>query len=929
MKTHFWLFPLLLIIAISCSQTTEHREYIDLSGTWAFALDTAEVGIEEQWYLNDFSDSVELPGTTDSNQKGFKRTDTTTMHLNRVFDYEGPAWYQKKVTVPENFQDKRIQLFLERTKPSKVWIDGELVGGSIIMQSPQRFDVTEYLSPGEHTITLRIDNSLDRTPYGHNHLYSDDTQTNWNGVIGDLHLAAMPKTYISNLQVTPDVENETARIQLDIDNALNLEQISVELHMHVTEDGTSRTLPVQQTDTTVVESLELAYHLGDNMQLWDEYDQPLYELTAVISNGHIKDAKTVSFGMRNFEANGTHFTINGRTTFLRGKHEAAVFPETGYTPTDVESWKRVLEIAKSWGINHYRFHSYTPPRAAFEAADQVGIYMQPELPFWGGLESDSVAQMQRQEGFALLKEYANHPSFVMFSHGNEIWSGHDRVEANMEALKEFDPRPLYTMGSNNSIGYAPPREVSDFFIGARTPSAGDTIRTHTRLTHAFVDSRDGGILNTQTPSTDFDYSYPISQIDIPVVSHEIGQYQIYPDYDEIEKYDGVLRAWNLEKFQERLEASGMGEMDSIFQKASGAWSALSYKAEMEAALRTQGMAGYQLLDLQDFPGQGTALVGILDAFMDDKGVVSKEKWLQSNNEVVLLLRFPKYVWTTGEKFQTEIQIANYGQGGISQPLKWRVKDKDGTVIQQETISYNTVKQGTAPIVADITLDLAGFTAPTALTVEVSLKGTDYANEYPVWIYPPVEKELETGVVWVDDALSRKALSTLENGDKVLLFPREEDVAGQSVGGLFPPNFWNYEMFKGISESNNKPYSPGTLGLLMEPKHPLFEAFPTDFHTNWQWFSIIKESNPLILDDTPAEYRPTVQVIDNLQRNHKLGLIFEFKVGDGKLLVCMSQLDKLEDKPAARQLYRSILDYMNSEEFNPQTEVSEEQLKNLF
>ncbi len=929
MKTHLLLFPVFLLVAISCSQTKDHRNYIDLSGTWEFALDSADVGLQEQWSLKDFSDSVELPGTTDSNQKGFKNTDTTTMHLNRPYTYEGVAWYRKIVTIPEDFEDQRIQLFLERTKPSKVWVDNVLVGGSILLQSSHTFDLTEYLSPGQHTITLRIDNSLELTPYGHNHIYSNDTQTNWNGVIGEIHLTAMPKTYITDLQVYPDVENRKADVKLFIENGLDIERISIELLVDQNKNGHTRRLPIKSIDTTVQQSLELEFNLGNEMQLWDEYEQPLYELTAVISYGETKDSKTVPFGMRSFETEGTQFTINGRTTFLRGKHEAAVFPETGHTPTDVESWKRVLEIAKSWGINHYRFHSYTPPRAAFEAADQVGIYLQPELPFWGGLDSDSIAQMQREEGFALLKKFANHPSFVMFSHGNEIWSGHDRVEANIQALKVFDPRPLYTMGSNNSIGYEPPRAVSDFFVAARTPSAGDTIRTHTRLTHAFVDSREGGILNTQTPSTDFDYSYPVSQIDIPLVSHEIGQYQIYPNFDEIDKYDGVLRAWNLEKFREDLEASGMGEMDSLFQKASGAWSALSYKAEMEAALRTQGMAGFQLLDLQDFPGQGTALVGVLDAFMDDKGVIEREKWLESSNDVTLLLRFPKYVWTTSETYQANIHVANYGRDDLDKSLRWTIKNKDGVAIQEETITNKNIPQGTLTGMGEIALDLNTIASPQKLKIEISLEGTSYANEYPLWVYPSANNKLETGDVWVDDALGRKALSTLGHGDMVLLFPNEEAVEGQSVGGLFPPNFWNYEMFKGISESNDKPYSPGTLGLLMEPEHPLFNGFPTDFHTNWQWFSIIKASNPLILNDTPEDYRPIVQVIDNLQRNHKLGLIFEFKVGEGKLLVSMARLNELSDKPEAVQLYQSILNYMNSDDFNPKTELDIEQLKEWF
>ena len=298
--------------------------------------------------------------------------------------------------------------------------------------------------------------------------------------------------------------------------------------------------------------IELEYQFNEPCDLWDDYQHPIYHLTAVISAGDAKDTMTVPFGMRKFAANGTQFTINGRTVFLRGKHEAAVFPLTGFTPMNVDDWRRVYRIAKTYGINHYRFHTYCPPEAAFRAADEEGIYLQAELPFWGGLDSDTIADMLKEEGFAMLKAYANHPSFVMFSPGNEIWSGHDRVEKNILAFKAYDNRPLYTMGSNVNIGYMAPKDYCDFFVGARVPEHGDSILGHARLTHAFADATDGGILNTQTPSTDVDFDFAVSQIPIPLISHEIGQYQIYPDYSEIDKYTGVLQARNLEVFRNRL-----------------------------------------------------------------------------------------------------------------------------------------------------------------------------------------------------------------------------------------------------------------------------------------------------------------------------------------------------------------------------------------
>jgi hypothetical protein len=925
------LYLLLLSFAlVACGTKTEMiREYVDLNGKWQFQLDTANIGVKNNWYSLNLSGSINLPGTTDLNCKGILNKDTSAMRLNRVYKYEGAAWYRKKVFIPPAMQDKHIALFLERTKASQVWIDSFFVGESKTLQSAQQFDVTGLLAPGEHYITIQINNDLKLTPYGNVHIYSDETQTNWNGIIGKLFLEAASKTYISNLQVYPDIDKRKIDIKMEIVNGLNLSNLDIDLIVEKTEHGQTKNLKTKKITTECKPVLELEYDLSADCSLWDEYEQPIYKLTAVISNGEIKDSKTVPFGMRKFSAKGTQFDINGRTVFLRGKHDAAVFPLTGCTPMNIEEWTRVFKIAKSYGINHYRFHSYCPPEAAFEAADIEGIYIQAELPFWGGLESDTLALMLRKEGIAMLNSYANHPSFVMFSQGNEIWGGHNNVEKNIEALKEYDSRPLYTMGSNNNIGYAAPLPCSDFFIGARTPYEKDTILTHTRLTHAFADSKDGGTLNSVTPSTETNYNFAVSQLKIPIVSHEIGQYQIYPDYSEINKYIGTLRAWNLEIFRDRLKKAGMLKQDIEFQKASGAWSAECYKAEMETAIRTKGLAGFQLLDLQDYPGQGTALIGILDAFMDSKNVVSREEWLQSCNDVVLILEYPKYCWTNKEIFHAKNIVANYSNKNIENSLSWKVKNQNGDVINSGVFQKLILEKGKLTQAGEISIDLSSIKSAEKLTIDLSMSDSSYSNIYPIWVYPPSADIEKPKDIIITENLDDQQLVSLEQGGKVLLFPSTEDVKDKSYPGLFPPDFWNFGMFKGISEWVKKPISPGTLGILTNPKHPIFNYFPTEFHTNWQWFPIIKASNSFILDNAAQEYKPIVQVIDNLERNHKLGLIFEFKVGKGKLLVCMSQLNNILDKPEAAQLYKSILAYINSADFNPEYEINAQELKKMF
>lgn len=928
-KNSFILFLISLLFASCQSDPEEFRTKIDLSGQWQFALDTSNIGEQEKWYESTLNDVIALPGTTDSNKKGDLNTDTTTMHLNRIYTYEGAAWYQRKITITEEQKGKRFQLFLERSKPSKIWIDDSYVGDSHLLQSPQIFDVSDFLAPGEHTLTILVNNDLSLTPYGNVHIYSDDTQTNWNGILGQIYIETLPVTSISNLQVYPDIDERKIDIELEVDNPEKHTEATIELFVKKTENGKESWLKAKKLTVALDSKINLSYELDDDCRLWDDYSQPLYELTVILSIENENDSRTVPFGMREFAVNGTQFEINKHTTFLRGKHEAAVFPLTGHVPMNEKEWERVFKIAQSYGINHYRFHSYCPPEAAFAAADRCGIFLQAELPFWGGLENDTVALMQLEEGKAMLRNYANHPSFVLFSHGNEIWSGHDRVEKNIIALEKYDSRPLYTMGCNNNIGFVAPRECSEFYVGARTPFAHDTVLTHTRLTHAFADSKDGGILNTQTPSTVVNFDYAVAHMHIPIISHEIGQYQIYPDYNEIEKYTGVLEARNLMVFRDRLKKAGMLDQDSIFQQASGHWSALCYKAEMEAAFRTGGMAGFQLLDLQDFPGQGTALVGILDAFMDSKNVVTPETWKQSCNDVVLLAEFEKFCWLSNETFTSKLVVANYSNQDINGNIHWQLTKKDGNVFAKGKIYNAIIPVSGLTNLNNINVDLSEITKAERFDLELAIEGTNYTNSYPIWVYPAKEEQIVPSDILVTKKLDKQTIEGLRSGQKVLYFPQTDDIAEKSFPGLFPPEFWNYGMFKQISENVNKPVSPGTLGILTDPEHPVFKGFSTDFHTNWQWFSIVKASNSFILDNTPADYRPIVQVIDNLERNHKLGLLFEFRVGEGKLLVCTSNLPEIQEKPEAKQLSKSMLNYMESEYFQPAYSLSAKELRQLF
>lgn len=925
------LLPVALLFFPACQRSEESvRDRQDLSGTWQFSMDTGNVGVTEDWHSNPLDDQLELPGTMELSQKGHPVKTHSISRLNRTYTYEGSAWYKREVVIPNSWKGQRIRLVLERTKQTMVWVDNRYVGEQLLLSAPQEYDLTNYLTPGKHTLTIRVNNDLKLTPYGNVHIYSDDTQTNWNGILGSIYLEASSMTYIKDVRVFPDVDHKRLQVKVAVANPPTDGDMTMKLGLTKRLGALKvQVMPVTfkvNADTLIT----LNYDMSGHMQRWDDHRQPLFDLSVTMTDndGRFEDQVSTRFGFRSFKAIGTQFAINGRTTFLRGKNDCGIFPMTGHAPMDEESWSELFNTAKAWGINHYRFHSWCPPEAAFNAADKAGMFLQVELPFWGQLKDGKVYQQLKEEGKAILRAYGNHPSFVLFSMGNELSGDMSAATRLMHDLKRFDNRPLYTQGTNANIGYTGPVEGADFHVAARTPSSGDQPETHTRLSQAFADSREGGLLNSVPPSTNVRLTMAVAATPVPLISHEVGQYQVFPDFREIDRYTGVLKASNLAFYKRQLEKAGMMDSNERFQQASAALAALCYRAEIEAALKTPGLAGFQLLDLQDFPGQGTALVGMLNAFMESKGIIEPAAWRRFCTDVVPMLTFGKYCWTRDETFQADIEVANYSNQRIDGNLKWALGDATGKVLRSEVLRDVHLTQGAVTRAGQIRIPLSDQQEAAKLTLTVSIDSTEYSNDYPIWVFP-TSTTLNTKDVFVSSLLNKAVMNQLEAGGKVLLMPTVSSLLGNSVPGMFTPDFWNYGMFKSASQANGAPVSPGTMGLLMDPAHPLFKQFPTDFHTNWQWWSLCKNSRAWNISSLDSTYRPIVQVIDNMERVNKLAMIAEFKVGKGKLLVCTARLNEMPDKPEARQLYASILNYMQSSAFQPTYNLTPEQLKRLI
>ena len=936
----------LLLIILAANAQNPHRPQISIAGQWQFVLDPQN----NITATSPMSDMVTLPGTTDTNKKGnAPQTTTETTHLTRLHSYVGRAWYRREVTIPQDWKNHQIVLFLERTKPTVVYVDGQRAGESDDISTAQTYDLTAQLTPGRHTITLMVDNGETVPPQllSNSHAYTEDTQTNWNGVIGAMYLEARPIIRIESMEVRPDAKAQRVDVVMTTTG-------KVRKGTHITVTATPQNFhgKVLTADYWVGRNLQpsgdgiwqFSLQLGPEAQTWDEYHPNLYTLTVNMEKKKARDQMSKNFGLMDFRVADHHFMANGKEIFLRGKHDACVFPLQAHGPMSRREWLDYLGKCRDYGINHIRFHSWCPPEAAFEAADELGIYMQPELPFWGDFNKDDQRLMTflHKEGDHIIRTYGHHPSFVMFALGNELWGSIEQMASFVEDFRKMAPQKLFTFGSNYYLGYQGVKPGMDYFTTCRVGGeAWGSFDTHTRGSFSFADTYDGGLINHTPPNTVMNFQEACARSEVPVISHETAQFQTYPDFDEIHKYTGVLYPYNMQVFYKRLVQAGMARQAKDFHLASGQWSLQLYKADVEMDLRTPNMAGFQLLDLQDYPGQGSAYVGVLDAFMDEKRFMREtgggKTWRQFCARVVPMAEMERMCYSNGEKLKARVVLSNYGSGEGSEAcrngkLKWQLKT-GGVVLCEGSLPIADSSRGLTEI-GQIEADLSGIRSATRcdLVLEASLNpsGSSFANSYPVWVYPADNDlgSLKKGIVitrkW-DDSIARR----LEQGASVLWMPDTAEWKGHVVGGLFQTDYWNYRMFKTISENNHKAVSPGTLGILTDPAHPLFADFPTEMHTSWQWFPVVKASSPMILDNLPEGYTPIVQVIDNIERNHRLGLVFEFAVGKGRLLVCMSDLEQAGNRVEGRQFYASLLRYMHSPEFQPKTQYDANQLVGLL
>ncbi|MDO4984175.1 MAG: glycoside hydrolase family 2 TIM barrel-domain containing protein [Prevotella sp.] len=860
------------------------QQHIDLSGEWQFSSER-ETGV------------VRLPGSMLTNGKGDEVT-VNTKWTSSLYDssyyfnpymaryrqagqmkfpffltpdkhYVGNAWYERTVTVPKRWKGQPVMLYLERPHiETTVMVNGQRVGHQQSLSVPHVYDVTPYIKYGKsNQLTIQVYNGIENVCVGQDsHSVTDQTQGNWNGIVGKIELRQGP--HIWRKRVVPDMQNGM---------------------VDITINETTYRLP-----------------LGSDTVRWDEFHPQLYTRTVNYQGTSVD----VTFGLRELKIDGARMLINNHPMYLRGTVGNCCFPETGYPPTDEASWERVLGQCKAWGINHIRFHSYCPPEAAFAVADRLGLYLQPEGPSWPnhGVKLRSgmaIDQYLMDEGRRMIDAYGHHPSFCMMAAGNEP-AGNWVPYTNewVQQMKAYDPTRLYC-GASVGGGWAWD-DGSEYHVkaGAR-----------------------GLDWDKHAPSSDDDYyqqllfprNYKSSEPNnSPIIAHEQGQWCAFPDFKEIPQYTGAYKARNFEIFRDLLADNGMASQAEKFLQASGRLQTLCYKYEIERNLRTKDYAGFQLLGLNDYSGQGTALVGVLNVHWLEKGYCSQQEWAQFCSPIVPLAKFPKFVYTNNERLEVPIEVYNASAGALhGAQVTWRVAGHTGT------LPVTTIPLGKNIQLGKVQLDLAAYQQPTKLTLQVAINGKA-SNQWDFWVYPNDQNcdKIQCDSLFFADTLDAKALQVLAAGGDVLLTAAGKIRYGNDVKHTFLPVFWNTSWFK------MRP--PHTTGAYIQSNHPVFGYFPTDDWQNLNWWELTNRAQVINMAEFPADYQPIVQPIDTWHVSRKLGMLLEARVLNGRLLMTTMDITRnLDRRPVARQLRYSILRYMASDDFKPAIRVAPEVIQHLF
>ncbi len=842
----------------------------------------AVISLAGEWHVTgDGIDAVaQLPGTTGTQNLGHRWTErdfTVTMDLPQSealcleYQHVGPAVWEREFELTEAEASSPLELFLERVMwKSAVSVDGRPCGSVDSLATPHVHRLGK-LAPGRHRLRLEIDNSCFYNFSRQSHAYGPNMQAVWNGVLGRLELR--PEHWLDSVRVFARAPAE-GTLDLEVPEAVELTAASVTLAGFKTLGVWARPSPYAEGRKFV------AVRLDGEPEAWSPTHPRLYELT-VRADGR---ERSFRIGFRSLGTSGRALTLNGHKIFTRGNVENTNFARDGLPWMTKAEWVKMLKTLKEEdGVDTIRFHTWCPPEAAFAAADEVGVLLHPEGGIWTDKwmsEGDAIGWGKPVDDFverelrAIQDAYGNHPSMVSLAIGNEL--GNSNFEELGEMIREakaYDPRYLYSASSARWVSSG-----DDFLLAASIPEHGSKNAMR--------------ILSREKlyPRTDWDYENLYGVAPLPVIAHEIGQWPVYPLWDEFfQPFDGSLRPWNYTRHQRKAVKNDTLRFQREYHAASAKLSRLIYKEEVESFLRTPSCAGLQLLEVQDYTGQAEALVGWRDPFYALKpGFRDLPAFSTIWGPISFLARFPRFTWTVGERFAAELQIRNLTDATLPAGTEFDC-----------TFAGRTLKQ---KLERDTPPGELGGCGRFEVALTASMTGAKQefrfgTNRWNFWVFPnEAPAPLPAGVVMTDDP---KAMKAAVLAGQTVLYTGASRKSGK---GQFKSIYWSARWFPVANTTG------AALGTWFEVAHPALAGFPTEDFTDWQWYSLAESSTIHRLEGLPKGYRPFALSVNDFHFSDFCATMFEVLVGTGRLFVC--GYDLTAATPEAKRLRASVFAYLS-------------------
>jgi len=765
------------------------------------------------------------------------------------------------------------------------WINGVYLGRHEGYSTPFAFPIPEdVLTAGENRITLAVSNNRLQGYQGRpvSGLTSRAANECTGGIYGDVELRSYPDG-LCDLWVTTDAACQAVTVHTS--GAVHMKKaVTVSQNGKILFDAE---IPAGSENLT----LDAA-----DFAKWTPETPNLYDLTVTTENQSL----SASFGVRRLTAEGTRLYLNGEPFYFRGICEHCYQYKTVHPTRDKAYYVTVIRKLKSLGFNAIRFHTWIPPYEYMEAADEEGILLEVESP-----NNTALAEWEK-----IVRFCRHYPSVNLYSTGNELqidgaYENHlhacaDLVHTQTDAL--FSPMSAMR-GVEYMLTEQDPRMDTPFPHNSQRLSR---IGTYSDVYNSYslgLTSYDSS-LGTQKVLDERNEIYGK-----PLLSHEICIQGTYIDLSLAQRYEGtrIGKTQFMSSVRTHLADQGLLDRADTYYKNSVKWQSLLRKHCFETVRRCHSFAGYDFLgDIDTHWHTFGYCVGMMNEFYELKDGQTTENVLRYNSPTVLLADTQRVNLWAGEAVQIPIWVSHYGPDIEKARLHVSVR-ADGKTVAQTDVTVERLRKGQLKQLACFSFCVPELERAAGLELHAELSGPQgtYRNGWELYAFPKTEESTCRNVIVRKGCTIDELQADMQAGNRVVIFGTEPFASSQvsfqlSIAGR----------------------TTGHLATVIA-KHPITDAFPHSGFCAKQFENMLNGGKAAILAGTQGQHAPVIDIATSYKNAQKEALLFEYRIGKGRLLVCTLNLQ--EEDPAAMWLKNTILSYAESQAFAPDAELTMQEL----